>query len=384
MPAVAARCCLLRYEPFDFHRLTGGNDRIDSASAYRVCLIVADSRERRQQNPRLRGPHVDPNAYNVCMHCSGLRLPGFFSLLSHSNMVPRDPIGGQEQTLADSKDDLDPHVPTEPYYIDDLKDFGWLPIAGFIIIAGCAYPIVLGAGAFFFMLLHEGPQVASPVGLIFVVPMFVLGVGTVGIIWTSFVTVITLPVLHLFLWSMKLRIGIVKLGAFAGGLVGFLAVLPWAFSVSPELISGNTAQLSLVMMLGPGLATILGQLGGAKGGLRAEWHIAAVMASRRALARIRRLRKRSIYETSQRAEPDESLDGIDTPRFRFRIIHILWLGVWLSLLLTIIRLSGIPYELILPMLVTWLVYQAATLAIGGKLMKYLSAAPQPGRQTRST
>ncbi|HMO66691.1 MAG TPA: hypothetical protein PKE47_15970 [Verrucomicrobiota bacterium] len=45
--------------------------------------------------------------------------------------------------------------------------------------------------------------------------------------------------------------------------------------------------------------------------------------------------------------------------------------VWLALLLTVIRLSGIQFELILPVLVAWLVYQAATLYCGWQLFTKL-------------
>ena len=77
-------------------------------------------------------------------------------------------------------------------------------------------------------------------------------------------------------------------------------------------------------------------------------------------------------------------DGIDMPRFRFRTIHLLWLGVWLSLLLTVIRLSGIPFELILPILLVWLAYQVATLALGSWLLLQAADAWRGGRQNRST
>ena len=62
-------------------------------------------------------------------------------------------------------------------------------------------------------------------------------------------------------------------------------------------------------------------------------------------------------------------DAAASTRLQFRTIHMLWVGVWVSLLLTLIRLSGIPYELILPMLLGWGVFQAATLLAGTLLVR---------------
>ena len=55
--------------------------------------------------------------------------------------------------------------------------------------------------------------------------------GMVGILWSGFVTAVTLPVIYLFVWSLKLRASIVWLGAFSGGLVGFIAALPLSLSM---------------------------------------------------------------------------------------------------------------------------------------------------------
>jgi hypothetical protein len=118
--------------------------------------------------------------------------------------------------------------------------------------------------------------------------------------------------------------------------------------------------------------------------MRAQWRVATKLTSRRVLAKIGRLRPRPIGEIARDGESIQSPDGIDVPRFRFRIIHLLWLSVWLSLLLAAIRLSGIPYELILPLLLVWTIYQAAILRVGGWLLPHLAAAWRAGRQIRST
>jgi hypothetical protein len=99
------------------------------------------------------------------------------------------------------------------------------------------------------------------------------------------------------------------------------------------------------------MTTVLGQIGGALGGKRAL--------------------QRAVIETGQ-------------PQFRFRIAQLLWAGVWISLLLTAIRLTGIQPQLILTALVGWLACAAATLVIGGWLVRQLGPWWARRRQGRST
>jgi hypothetical protein len=63
---------------------------------------------------------------------------------------------------------------------------------------------------------------------------------------------------------------------------------------------------------------------------------------------------------------------------------MLWLGLWLSLLFTVIRLSGIAYELFLPILLAWLLFQATTLLAGGLIGRHLAPRWHAWRQSRST
>ena len=71
------------------------------------------------------------------------------------------------------------------------------------------------------------------------------------------------------------------------------------------------------------------------------------------------------------------------PRIQFRIRHILWISIWVSLLLAAIRSFELDYRVVLPLFVGWLVYQATTLWIGGLLTKWFLGW-KAGRQTRST
>jgi hypothetical protein len=300
-------------------------------------------------------------------------------------MAELDKPGSEKPSLEVVVPERAVEVPSEPYYFDDLKEFGWFSIAASIVLAGAVYPMVVAAGIVAVMLLVEGPPSSlDPMGFLGSALMIGVMVAGIGSLWSGIVSIFTLPVLHLIVWSLTLRINLVRLGAFAGGLVGFIAVLPMTISVSSRLVTGYALQAVLGLFMGPGIATIVGQFGGARGGRRAEWQVEAKMASRRALARIGRLRPRRMGELRADDGAEEFDDGIDVPRFRFRTIHLLWLGVWVSLLLTIIRMSRIPFELILPVLLVWMVFQAATLALGNWLLPRVTAAWQSEQQNRST
>jgi len=59
------------------------------------------------------------------------------------------------------------------------------------------------------------------------------------------------------------------------------------------------------------------------------------------------------------------------------------LAIWMSLLLTAIRLIFGSFNIVLPLLVGWLAYQTATISIGGLLARWFRRW-KAGRQTRST
>jgi hypothetical protein len=107
------------------------------------------------------------------------------------------------------------------------------------------------------------------------------------------------------------------------------------------------------LMVGPGLTTILGQVGGAWGG--------------------RQCLKAEQDSTNQLVDSTGATTALSAPtqplRFQFGIRHVLWVGIWVSLLLTGIRLLGVSFVLVLPLLMGWLIYQAATLWIGERLIR---------------
>jgi hypothetical protein len=250
--------------------------------------------------------------------------------------------------------------------IDQLRK-GWSSVALGIILAGGLYPIVLAILGVAIGVILNRPSIPELVAGTFFLLVYTFIAGLVGLVWTNVVVVVTLPAVLLVAWSLSLRGSIIGCGAFWGGLVGFVAVVPFMFMVP----FGDNLVISLAM--GPVLTTVLGQLGGAWGG-------------RRALQRIGWY-ERAIREASTELQCDdfaragEQLEIGDTQaRFQFGIRHLLWTVVWLSLLLSLIRLLGIPFDIAMPMLVGWVVFQAGTLWVGGWLLR--SMGPR-GEATRA-
>jgi len=238
---------------------------------------------------------------------------------------------------------------------------GWSSIALGIILAGGVYPIVLALIAALVGVILDPPSIPELIGTVVILTIYALISAVIGLIWTNVVVVATLPAMLLVVWSLGMRGSLIWFGAFWGGLVGFAAVLPFllVLPVADELI--------VSLAVGPALTTVLGQLGGAWGGRRAtrriDWY-------QRALAQA------SVIDAAEASEPAECKHGGDDVWakpvwFQFGIRHLMWAAVWLSVLLSLIRLLGLPFEFILPLLGGWLGYQAATLWLGGMLARRL-------------
>jgi hypothetical protein len=77
-------------------------------------------------------------------------------------------------------------------------------------------------------------------------------------------------------------------------------------------------------------------------------------------------------------EPESPIspDQVTGGSFQFQIRHLLWITVWLSLLLSAIRLSGIPYGLMLQVLVLWLGFQMITLYLGSRILRRFASRQQ--------
>jgi hypothetical protein len=228
--------------------------------------------------------------------------------------------------------------------------------------------------ALFILPFTSGPGQANDVveGVVMVFLGGTVGAG-IGLVWASIVCVAILPLVYLFVLSLQVRGSLTRLGAFAGGLVGFVAVMPFIWTEYSFARGSSWPQLIFLLVVGPGLTTILGQLGGAWGGWRERWYERAIAAA-------------GIGEHRALEQPADSLnnDGpLPCPRIQFGIWHLLVIGMWISVVLAGIRFSGLDYEVVLPLGIGWLIYQAATLWIGGRLVGWLGRW-RARRQSRST
>jgi hypothetical protein len=266
----------------------------------------------------------------------------------------------------------------------DAISYDWARIGFGIALAGGAYPLVLAAifAAVGTMSLawnalagnQYGPKIGESFEMLVALGMYSVCGGMVGILWSGLVTVLTLPIVYLFAWSLSLHTSIVRIGAFAGGLVGFICVLPLTLSKPWPNFDGDFWQVVVIASLGPMLTTVLGQLGGAWGGSKSraigparDWNLLVGPAA---------------------GEPTTGnptdVHELARPSFQFGIRHLLWISVWLSLLLALIRVCGIPFELVLPLLIGWLAFQSAALWIGGLLVQRIVSWRARRRQFRST
>jgi len=276
------------------------------------------------------------------------------------------------------------HVDLGPAFHEDLTSYNGPSIAFGIVLAGGAYPLVLAVialvvvgGRFAWMLITNG-IVPGPMELALLPGVILLQAGfgaVIGAVWAAFVSVFTLPVVYLFVRSLKLKGSIIWLGTISGGLVGFLAVLPLTLSLPMITPTLDGLQVLLALVAGPGLTTVLGQLGGAWGGRRAA-HYAFN-------AQWKMLIAAAAHQDGQTKPADDATSDVTDhePHFQFHMRHILWIFVWLSLLLSAIRLSGIPFEYVLPLLVGWLAYQSATLYVGSRYFRWREARAAEARQS---
>jgi hypothetical protein len=117
--------------------------------------------------------------------------------------------------------------------------------------------------------------------------------------------------------------------------------------------------LAIILAVGPALATFLGQIGGAWGARRAAYYSRRVRFS---AADVATPFDESVENSTPHAIAAPNASTRE-PRLQFRIVHVLWIFVWLSLLLSVIKLSGIPFEFVLPLLGGWIMFQLATLRV---------------------
>ena len=180
--------------------------------------------------------------------------------MSNSPEAPPSPTESPSFDPAASRRDIN----SEPW---------WLIVVG-IILAGGAYPLVLAlftlgyfvAVGVLGVILYQ--DALPPAGFLGIVTIVGIGGALGGVLWVLVVSLVTTPVYYLFLWSMRLRASYVWLGATLGGLVGFVAVFLFAFVMFIEQPFNDPWGTLIVLVLGPGLTTVFGQVGGAWGGLK--------------------------------------------------------------------------------------------------------------------
>jgi hypothetical protein len=271
----------------------------------------------------------------------------------------------------------------------DLTNYNGGSIVFGIMLAGGAYPIVLavvylivGTAFVVWNSLSGYPlgSIAEELGQIF---LFLVAGGIfcafIGVVWAAIASALTMPVVYLFLRSLRVRGSLVGLGATSGGLVGFVALLPTTLTLPRSVGLSDVTSIAVILALGPALTTILGQIGGAWGARRALYFterdiVNAVPAASLGLAAA--MGWRSTDATSQ--------SNVSEPRLQFSIRHLLWIFVWLSLILSVIKLCRLPFEFVLPVLVGWFFYQLATLGIGFYLARRLGPWWVDRRSRRST
>ena len=258
----------------------------------------------------------------------------------------------------------------------DLTSYSGPGIVFGIMLAGGAYPIVLAAIylvavlVFITWSLTTGYPIGGGAGEVVAIIVYVIVGGAfcafVGVIWATIASALTMPVVYLFLKSLRIRGSLVGLGAACGGLVGFVAVLPVVLSLPLSIGFDEAETIALILALGPGLTTILGQIGGAWGGRRAAYF--GCLDNAKAMAADS---PELLSAMGWRAAEEPPGSPADEPRLQFGIRHMLWIFVWLSVVLSAIKLCRLPFEFVLPLLAGWFVYQLATLRLGFLLARRL-------------
>jgi hypothetical protein len=275
-------------------------------------------------------------------------------------------------------------IDAQAKYRSDLVSFGWWSIAQGSILAAGAYPLLLLA-------VGLSVQCVKGVTFGFAVSKFtavdwlwmclyqiVFSFGC--LLWVGAIAAVTLPILHFIIRSLELRVSLTYLGAFTGGLLILLATLPISLDWPRMQRNSGSWEVARVLTMGVALATIVGQIGGAYGGLRAARRTQRQQKVRQQLLELG-WRQPALNDLSPEVN---GRTANSNHRFQFRTVHLLWVAAWISLLLTAIRLVGLRFETVLPFIFGWLIYQSLTLWLGGIIVRRLAPWWARRRQGRST
>jgi hypothetical protein len=271
----------------------------------------------------------------------------------------------------------------------DLESYNGPSICFGIMLAGAAYPVVVATILLAWVMVQivaslNGASLLPRLSELAMAPIFLTGYAVLGallgVVWAGVLSMITLPVVYLSVRSLKARGSLISLGALSGGLVGFIALLPLSLSVPWTVSANDYSRLFVLLPMGPGLATVLGQVGGAWGGWKATLHLAnyygivATSDSERA----------GQAATEMIATTTDSASRAPLQPWQFGLRHVLWLVVWISVLLSVVRLSGIPFEFVIPLVAGWIVFQWITLHAGRRIALWIGPKLQMWRERRST
>jgi hypothetical protein len=261
---------------------------------------------------------------------------------------------------AASSDVIEPDVvkkarPTTEQLAKQFAD-GMFTIVLAIALAGAAYPVVVSTGVAIFAVIELLTSRDDPRVLVRGLEVLFFGCtagAAMGLMWASLVSIAVLPFVYFFVRSLGMRGGIVRLAAFSGGLVGFVAVMPLFLIVLFELHQ-NWWQTATAALAGPALTTVIGQVGGACGGRRVGWYEEAV--ARAAIGKGGQPAAASVGDSNDPGSPSP---------------------------VRLIRLSGFDFSFALGLLLTWAVYQTVTLSLASMLGRRIGRW-RVRRQSRST
>lgn len=212
-----------------------------------------------------------------------------------------------------------------------------------VCFAGGAYPLLLGmlilALGGFLVAMSSLPGPSAPGVLLEVVGIIGMTAAITSALAAGVCLVVALLLLFLVSQVLKLlrwTVSWPSLGAFVGGLTGFLCLAPFGYSecvsvlAYPSQLYNDLGIYLTATALGPMLAIFCGQVGGAFGGYTAA-------------------------RESERGEVEPA--GQHPKRFSFSIRQLLGVTVVLSLLMAVLRLTGLLTSATLLLIAGWLLWQ---------------------------
>jgi len=211
-----------------------------------------------------------------------------------------------------------------------------------IWLAAAAYGLILGLlMAATFLLSYSWQRSLESLfsSLVIGACFFFMGYSLLLFVLVPLVTLFSIGVAYFFYYTVGVAAHRQATAAFAGGLAGFLGTVV-AFTAS---IQSHWFAAICVGLLGPGLATLLGQIGG--------WWGTSYPA------RFKRGR-----ELGHSPVPD-SLPSTNSQPLRFGIRQLLVVTTWLAVIFTLLKLAGWLNAIVLTVLLGWLVFQACTLRL---------------------